>query len=54
LVGGERGEAWVGGAEEDGEVGITKKEREDLPAEVFERKAGKLYVSCIWPEVPGE
>jgi hypothetical protein len=44
LVGGKRGEEWVGGAEEDGEVGITKKEREDLPVEAFERKAGKLYV----------
>lgn len=45
LVGGERGEAWVGGADEDGEVGVMKKEREDLPPDAYERKAGKLYVS---------
>ena len=47
LVGGERGEAWVGGADEDGEVGVMKKEREDLPPEAYERKAGKLYVSVV-------
>jgi hypothetical protein len=46
LVEGQRGEAWVGGADEDGEVGVMKKEREDLPPEAYERKAGKLYVSC--------
>jgi hypothetical protein len=45
LVGGERGEAWVGGADEDGEVGVMKKERDDLPPDAYERKAGKLYVS---------
>lgn len=45
LVGGERGEAWVGGADADGEVGVMKKEREDLPPDAYERKAGKLYVS---------
>jgi hypothetical protein len=44
MVGGERGEEWVGGAEEDGEVGISKKERADLGPEAYERKAGKLYV----------
>lgn len=45
LVEGKRGEEWVGGADEDGEVGVMKKEREDLPPEAYERKAGKLYVS---------
>lgn len=47
LVEGKRGEAWIGGADEDGEVGIMKKEREDLGPEAYERKAGKLYVSCL-------
>jgi hypothetical protein len=46
LVEGKRGEAWVGGADEDGEVGVMKKEREDLGPEAYERKAGKLYVSA--------
>jgi hypothetical protein len=45
LVGGERGEAWVGGAEVDGEVAVGKKEREGLTEETMERRPGKLYVS---------
>lgn len=45
MVGGQRGEAWVGGAEEEGEVAVGKKERDDLEEELRERKPGKLYVS---------
>lgn len=46
MVGGEvRDAAWVGGAEEEGEVGVSKKERDDLGEELLERRPGKLYVS---------
>lgn len=45
LVDGEgRDSAWVGGADEEGQVGVGKKERDEMDEEVLERRPGKLYV----------
>jgi hypothetical protein len=44
LVGGERGEVWIGGADQEGEIGFRGGEADERAMEKAEKRPGKLYV----------
>lgn len=44
LVGGERGEVWIGGADQEGEIGFRGGEADERAMEKEEKRPGKLYV----------